>query len=251
MGRAQMVVAVSVAVGAIVVEPVTAQDAPPTRSSLEIRIAPKKAGTKKHPRGVTLSAKARWNTEPGLDAPIVTGAELLIVKGIAFNGGRYPTCTKAVLRLEGPKGCPKRSIVGQSRSGFVEPPDGGTRAGIVMVNGGQGRLFAYTTIYHPTLVQEPVELRNERLTGRWSHRFGMTVPMNFQLVADVPVQISEAAAKLGQPYAPSFVTTTSCPKGGWRYRMTTHYVDNLTWQRGSDTIKGRVPCEKSRARRSR
>ena len=81
----------ALALGAILVAPSVAQ-APVTTITVDAKVTPNKAGTKRHPQGVKLSGKIRWESEAGIEPPIVTAFDILISKGGVFNGGKYPKC---------------------------------------------------------------------------------------------------------------------------------------------------------------
>jgi hypothetical protein len=230
-------------VGSIGVAPAAGQDElPDTELSAKARATPSKAGTKQDPRGLAIDATARIDVEPGFEPPIVTGVDLLIGKGLVWNGDDFVKCSKRVLDRSGPEGCPSKSIMGGAKvtaraDTVVTHPD------VVLVNGGSKRLFAYTTLYHPALVQETVVVKTTKLTGKWAYRESFRVPRKLQVVAGVPIQMTAVKMRVGgKPYAREYMTSTSCPKGGWRYKATAHYRFDATGETSKDTIEGSIPC---------
>jgi hypothetical protein len=234
--------AAAVAASAIAVAPAIAQDVPDTDISANVQVTPDKAGTKKNPRGVRINATAKITTEAGFDPPIVTGVDLLISQGVSWNGGDYVKCSKPVLDRQGPRGCPKESIMGTGiavgRADTVA-----AHVKVTFVNGGETTLYAYATLDNPARVQETIVIKTENLTGKWRYRDTFRVPESLQVVAGVPIRLTSAKFELGgRPYAKNFLTTTSCPKGGWKYQATAHYLFDLTGQTSEDTIDGSVAC---------
>jgi hypothetical protein len=243
MHRTLGLVAATVVAGSLVVAPAMGQDRLPTTDlSVKVKATPSKAGTKRDPRGLTIDASAKIDVEPGFEPPIVTGLDVLVGKGIVMNGDDYVKCAKRVLDREGPDGCPRKSIMGSARATaradtIITHPD------VVIINAGWDRTFAYTTLYRPALVQQTIVVKRTKMGGLWAHRETFRVPTSLQVVAGVPIQV--AAAKLhigGKPYARDYITSTSCPKGGWRYRAVVYYLFDAVSQTGQDTIEGTIPC---------
>ncbi len=234
--------AVAVAATSLSVAPATAQEPiPDTKLSAKAWAMPSKAGTKRKPRGVMLQATAKIESEPGIEPPIVTGIDILMGKGLVWNADDYVKCSKRVLDREGSEGCPPKSIMGeakvQARADTVI-----ANADVVFANAGWKQTFAYTTLYRPALVQETIVVKRTRKSGQWSHQESLKVPKVFWVVAGVPIQVTAAQLRIGgKPWARDFITSTSCPKGGWKYRATTHYLFS-TGATGQDVLDGSIPC---------
>ena len=244
MRRFPGLVAAAVVAGAVAAAPAMAQDVPDTDFTLNVKVSPKKAGTKKNPQGITISGNGQWNTEAGFDPPIITGADILIGKGGVYNGGKYAKCSKKTLKSKGPKGCPKKSIMGKA-TGVAKADTVTTKPDVVFVNGGAKKMFFYTTLYHPTLVQEPIEAKITKMSGKWRYRTRLTVPENLRVVAGVPIQLTSFKFKVGgKKYAKEYFASTSCPKGGYKYSVKTFYLYDLTGQTSEDTYAGSTPCTK-------
>jgi hypothetical protein len=238
-----LLTAIAVA-GMLTAAPAMAQDElPDVEIAADVTATPNKAGTKRDPQGLMLSGTGEVVTEPGFEPPVVTDLDLLIGKGIVDHGDDYVQCSKRVLDRRGPSGCPKKSVMG-SAIGTAKADTVTTHPKILFLNGGTTRLFAYTTLYFPALVQETIVVTTTKLTGRWQYRVRATVPENLRVVAGVPIQLTGVRFKLGgKRYAPRYITSTSCPKGGWKYRATAHYEFN-TGQTGQDSFSSTVPCRK-------
>ncbi|HEY6779656.1 MAG TPA: hypothetical protein VI111_01810 [Thermoleophilaceae bacterium] len=234
----------AIAIGAGIVVPALAQveDLPETDISTDIEVSSTKAGTPKHPKGVSITVKATLTTEPDVDPPIVTGVENLFGPGAFWNGADYVKCSKRVLDTKGPKGCPRESIMGAGiATAKADTVD--TKLTLTLINGGARRLLAYATLTNPARVQETIVVKATNATGKWRHRESFRIPKSLQVVAGIPIEVTSLRFTLGgKPYAKNFITTTSCPKGGWRYHNTVHYLYDLTGQTATDTFGGSVSC---------
>ena len=229
---------------AVVAAPATAQ-VPETTFTSSAKITPKKAGTKKNPQGIKLSGSLAFRTiTQGVEEPIVTGGDVLIAKGGVYNGGKYKTCSGSKMRAaQGTEVCPKESIMGSGK-GVAIADTVNAAPTVEFVNGGKNMLWAFTTLYRPALVREPVPIAIKKLSGsKWGYRATFKVPKVLQIVAGVPVTLRSLKYTIGgKPYAKEFIATTSCPKSKkYPYEATAHLLYN-TGQTDSTTFKGSVPC---------
>jgi hypothetical protein len=240
--RALTLLLAVVAAGTFAVAAAMAQDLPDTAITADVTATPDRAGTKRNPQGITVTGSGKLTTEPGFEPPIVTGVDLLIGKGVVWNGGKYAKCSKRVLDREGPDGCPKQSIMG---GGFAtaQADTVSTRVDVAFINGGATQLLGYATLSNPARVRETVVGKITRLSGEWGYRGTIRVPKTLQVVAGVPIRVTGFKFKLGgKPYAKELITTTSCPKGGWRYQARAHYLYDLIGRTMEETFLGRVRC---------
>ncbi|NLT07689.1 MAG: hypothetical protein GXY03_15475 [Solirubrobacterales bacterium] len=239
------VVLAAVVAAALAAPPAQGQDdVPDTKLSTSAKAFPSKAGTKKRPRGLKIRASARIDVEPGYEPPIVTGVDILVGRGFAWNADRFVKCTKRTLDQRGPDGCPKQSIMGAAKI-TARADTIFTHPDMVFVNAGWKRTLAYTTLYRPALVRETIIVKRTKVPGRrWSHRESLRVPRTLQVVAGVPIQLVSARLEIGgKRYARDYIASTSCPRGGWRYRVTAYYLF-ATDARGEDTVDGSIPCRR-------
>jgi hypothetical protein len=239
--RSTWVVSMTAALVAAV--PAAAQAPEPDLSS-KLRIRPEKAGSKHTPQGVRASGRFEVTSESG-PLPVLIRGHVLVPRGIAFNGQDYASCSKRTLVDRGPRGCPRGSIVGQASSGFDE--DLGTHPSVVFVNGGPHRIWAYTTLYRPALVKEPVGIAVKRLESRrWAYELSFVVPSELRVVAGVPLSVPASLSFSigGKAYAQRyFAVDRPCPRRGYRpYRIRFTLLD------GDDTRtdvedRGRIACQ--------
>ena len=105
------------------------------------------------------------------------------------------------------------------RGGVARADTVNTRIDITIVNGGPKRTLGYAVLNNPARVRETVVLKTTDASGPWHYRDSFTVPKRLQVVAGVPIQVKDFKIELGgKPYARNYVTSTSCPAGGWKYQ---------------------------------
>jgi hypothetical protein len=237
--------AVAVAVAAVAVVPAMAQDVPDTRIVSTTKATPDKAGTPEDPQGLSITASARLIVEPGFDPPVVTGIDILVGKGLVWNGDRYAKCSKRTLDRQGPKGCPRTSIMGSATAtGMADTVP--ARVDVVFVNGGADRRYAYATLNNPARVKETLVVKATKVdSSTWDHRETVRVPKSLQVVAGVPVRLTSIRFKVGgKPYAKDYIASTSCPRGGWRYQVTAHYLYDLLGRTADEVSTDSIACTK-------
>jgi hypothetical protein len=186
--------------------------------TVKAKVSPNKAGTKKRPRGVKLRIKAHWEHPPGFERPVIASAVALFPRGSLYNGRKYPRCSKRTLDRGGPTACPKRSIMGRA-TGSAWADTVRTRPKIVVVNGGARRVWLHTTLYHPTLVKEAIPVIVQKRRGRWAYRARIVVPETLQIVAGIPIALTDFSMRAGRG---KWLATTGCPKSRrWPFKVTT------------------------------
>lgn len=219
------------------------QEVPDTDIVSTAKATPNKAGTPKDPRGVTLNASAKLIVEPGFDPPIVTSLDILVGKGLDWDGTPYAKCSKAVLDRRGPSACPPESIMGSaSATGMADTVAAHLK--VVLINGGTARTYAYATLDNPARVQTTVVVKRSPVKSSvWDHRESIEIPKSLQIVAGVPVRFTAVKMNVGgKPYAREYVSSTSCPKGGWKYQVTAHYLYDLIGVTDEDVHAGSIAC---------
>jgi hypothetical protein len=244
--KAHGLLAAAIAVGAVAAVPALAQeDLPDTRIVSTAKATPNQAGTPKDPQGTSITASGKLIVEPGFDPPVVTGIEILVGKGLVWNGDKYAKCSKRALDRQGPKGCPRTSIMGSATAtGMADTVP--ARLEVVFFNGGADRRYAYATLNNPARVQETLVVRVTKLHGsKWDHREAIRVPETLQVVAGVPVRLTSIRFKIGgKPYAKEYIASTSCPRGGWKYQVTAHYLYDLLGRTDDEVSAGSIACTK-------
>lgn len=246
MRKIPALLATGVAAVALAAAPAAAQFVQPeTTFTFKGKVTPKKAGTKKNPQGVRLNGEVRFTTiTQGVEPPIVVGSDIFLPKTGAWNGGKYKTCSKRTLERKGPSGCNRKSIMGKASGvAFADTVD--AKPTVTLVNGGKSKLYAYTVLYHPTLVKEPVVLNIKKLRGsKWGYKVSFRVPETLQIVAGVPITLRYLKFAVGgKPYAKKLITTTGCKGGRHPFEVETFYRYQDE-SRDSFTVASSVACSK-------
>ncbi len=238
--------AAAVVAGAVAVVPALAQDLPETRIVSTARATPDKAGTVKHPQGLSITARAELITPRDMDPPIVDRIEVLVGKGLIWNDGKYTKCSKQVLDRQGPSGCPRTSLMGSATAtGMADTV--AARVDLLIFNGGEARKYVYATLNNPARVREVLTVKSTRLhgNGTWAHQETINVPKSLQIVAGIPLRLTKVHMQIGgKSYAKDFVASTSCPQGGWKYQVTANYVYETPGQPANNVNNGSIPCTK-------
>ncbi len=218
------------------------RERPTTAVTARMAVTPTKAGTPERPQGVAVHGSVEVVTEPGFDPPIITGEDFLFGEGFSYNGDRYPRCAKVVLDLRGPAACPHSSIMGRAwGTGRADTVMASMR--VTLFNAGAARLLAYAEVDHPTRVRRAVVVSTQELLGGWRHRSSFMVPTDLQVIAGIPIQLNNLHFSLGgRPWAKDYITTTSCPEGGWRYQSNLHYLYDSLGETRDEGFPGAVAC---------
>jgi hypothetical protein len=243
--RKLAILPVALMAAAVAVAPAAAQ-VPETTFKATAKISPKKAGTKKHPQGVKLTGDLKFETiTPGVEPPIITGGDVMIPKGGVYNGGKYASCSGAKMRrAQSVSPCPKKSIMGKGK-GVAYADTVNAAPTVTFVNGGKSTVWAFTTLYHPALVREPIaiSIKKQPSSSKWGYKTSFKVPKVLQIVAGVPVTLRSFHFEIGgKSYAKDYIATTSCPKSKkYTYEGTAHYLYN-DGTTASKTYASTVPC---------
>ena len=204
--------------------------------TVKASISPNRAGTAKHPQGVTLKTQISWQTLGSANQPIVQTFDILFPKGSLYNGSKYPSCSYNRLNAVGPAGCPKASIMGTG-TGNAYADTTITHPKITVVNGGATHVYFYTVLNNPARVQSPVVGKISRIGGKFSYKLHVTVPQVLQVVAGVPIELTFLNVNAGKE---AWLATTGCGPGGhWPFSVTTSYNTG-----GSSTFTDSIPCHK-------
>jgi hypothetical protein len=224
--------------GALAATAVLADTSSPTKVTVQAKVTPSKAGTKQHPQGVKVSVKVHWETDTsaGNDRPIIQSAVALFPKGSLYNGGKFPRCSANAMNRHGVGVCPKGSIMGKG-TGTAFADTVITHPQITIVNGGPKNVCLFTVLNNPARVQACVPGKIKRRSGKWAYELDLTVPRVLQVVAGVPIQLTDTSLTAGRK---DWLATTGCPKSGkWPFMVTTSYDTG-----GSSGFQDSVPCTK-------
>lgn len=241
--RKLAVVGVSCLVGLIAAAAAVAATTTWPKVHLKPTLSSTKAGTVKHPKGVKLTSDITWQTLGSAKQPIVTKFMLWFPKGSLYDGGKYPSCSRAKI-AGGPSKCPKSSIMG-SGSGTAYASTAKTHPKITVVNGGSKTIYFYTVLNNPARVRQPVIGSIKKSSGPYAYELTATVPQDLRIVAGTPIELTELNVIAGgKSYAKNFLATTGCSGGKWPFKITTDYQDPNNGKTGSASFSSSVKCTK-------
>ncbi|HET6507622.1 MAG TPA: hypothetical protein VFG42_12605 [Baekduia sp.] len=207
----------------------------------KVAVTPNTGGSARHPQGHRVTVDASVVVPEGEFPPTLTGVELWYGPGLEFHRDGVPTCSPRVLSQGGPTACPPRSQVGQTGGGGIEPDDPvEAQPKFHLFNAPGGRMTIYATLQHPARVRAVMPgTVIDGARGAWPHRDAWTFPVTLQNVAQMPVTIGRLRFSFGGTRAaPHYVASTSCPPGGWPWRMRVHAGATVL------VADGRAPCRR-------
>lgn len=222
--------------GAVTAAAVLAQtSSSPTVVTGTAKVIPNRAGTKAHPQGVKLKVTAHWRTPSQFDPPIIQKGVVLFPKGSLYNGAKFPRCSANTMNRHGLSACPKGSIMGHGTgNAFADTVI--THPQITVVNGGPKAVCLYTVLNNPARVQECVPGAIKKMSGKWAYQLTLTVPQSLQVVAGVPIQLTDLTVSAGRG---NWLATTGCSGGRWPFMVTTFYDNGTSSSESSST-----PCKR-------
>jgi hypothetical protein len=203
-------------------------------------VSPSKAGTKKKPQSVGLNIKMNWKTAgpDGANKPIVQQVVIDFPKGSLYNGGKVPSCSAS--KLSGgdlpADVCPKGSIVGTG-TGDAWADTAKTSPKFTLVNGGSSKVFLYTELTNPAVVNAPVPGTIVKRNG--GYRLTLKVPQQLQVVAGTPISLISVNIKTNAASKKAgWLQTTSCPANKkWPFTVTSSQDSTA-----DATFKSSVKC---------
>lgn len=151
--------------------------------------------SKRNPVPVTVDVQMEWDRSTNENATTLQKTTVLFPLGSIYRGAKLPKCTAAALNNGGVDGCPKGSVMGRGKA-HAWADQVRTTANITVVNGGADRVFFYTTMTNPAVVQLPVEGRIRKLRGKWAYELVTEVPTDLQVVAGVPIVVYKMDIKI-------------------------------------------------------
>lgn len=198
-----------------------------------------KAGTKAHPKGVTLKTVFTWQKLGANLQPDVVNFLVKFPKGSLWQGAKYPTCSKSVMsHYQSTSHCPTGSIIG-SGSGVAYADKTLTKPKITVVNGGAKTIYFFTKLNNPGRVYEPVVGHISGGSGPYAYTLSTTVPQNLRIVAGTPIELTNLTVTVGKG---AIIATTGCPGGKWPYAVTTKYQNENTGATGSASTNSAIHC---------
>lgn len=214
------------------------------------KVSPSKAGTKKKPRAISLTANPYFDDiSPDLGREVqfaTVNANVFFPKGGVYNGKYFPSCSAATV-FQDEKLCPKGSQVGSAK-GFGKGL-GLDEEVVGKFFNDKGNTVLLVTGDSPLIIREVVPAKLTKLNDPdFSYKLAFSVPRNLQSPAPgviaavmrfqstVPVQY----VRRGKKKIP-LLASTMCPAGGWKFRYqadyTTTYDGAIASSQTVDTVQ--------------
>ena len=221
------------------------------------KVSPSKAGTKKKPKAVSLSANPFFDTNaPDLDNEVqfaTVNATVFFPKGAAYNAKYFPSCAPTTVFLD-EKQCPKGSLVGTG-DGFGKGLglDEAVKGRFFNVPGGKGTTLLVTG-ESPLIIREIVPATLTTLNDPdYSYKLSFTVPRNLQSPAPgVIATVMKFDTKIPVQYVTRkgkkipLLASTSCPASRqWKFKYIADYTTTFDGAiESTQTIETTTPCTK-------
>jgi hypothetical protein len=217
-----------------------------TTLDAEVSVTPKAGGTPKRPQGHKIAVRTSVVVPGGQDQPMVTGFELWFGPGWEPHSEDVPVCSHKTLREGGPDACPPGSKLGLStRTAYADELE--PTPTFQFFNAPAGQMLAYMTLQRPARVRASVPITVvDGARDPWPLRYAWTFPQTMQVVAGIPITLNELRFAFGYTKAAAnYISTTSCPAGGWAWRVRLH-TWTATEGTAALTADGRAPCTATR-----
>ena len=236
---------------AVAVSPASAQtETVMSVQKFTAKVSPSKAGTKKKPRAISLTANPYFDDiSPDLGREVqfaTVNANVFFPKGGVYNGKQFPSCSSATV-FQDEKLCPKGSQIGSAK-GFGKGL-GLDEEVVGKFFNDKGNTVLLVVGDSPLIIREIVPATLTKLSDPdFSYKLSVSVPRNLQSPAPgviaavmrfqstVPVQY----VKKGKKKIP-LLASTQCPAGGWKFRYqadyTTTYDGAIASSQTVDTVQ--------------
>lgn len=240
-----------------------------------VKVSPHTAGTKSKPRAVSITANPYFDTNaPDLDRQVqfaTVNATVYFPKAGVYNGKYFKSCAPATV-FQDESRCPRGSRVGTATGrGLGIGLDEEVKGQFFNLRGGKGATLLVTG-ESPLIIREIVPARLTKLRGDkdFSYKLAFTVPRNLQSPAPgVIATVMKFESRLPAQYVTRtstrrvhgkrrrvrtrvpLVASTSCPKGGWKFRYVADYTTTFDGAiESTQTVDTTVPCRRAGKRSS-
>jgi hypothetical protein len=232
-----MIVAVA-AIAAIAFASVSLAQTPDPQT-MSVKVAPKKAGTKKKPKNSSIVLDIQNNESNRTLGKL----EITSPKTFTLSAKGLTKCNASVLETQGPSACPKASRVGKGTASALAGVNGPNPSPLTfdvtaVVTGAKNIGFYLAAHEAPVNVLSPGKIKGRKLT--------ITVPDAAQHLGPVWNGLKSIhttlKAKKGKHYLAS---TTGCVKKKHNFSTKLTFVDNtIPGTAGAVTVKASSKCSK-------
>jgi len=208
-------------------------------ASMSVKVAPKKAGTKKKPKNSSIELNIKNND------PKKTLSKLVITspKTFKLNAKGLTKCSMAVLedQTKGPSACPKASRVGGGEANALLGVNGTAPTAlhfdVTAVVTGPKKIGFHLHSTNPDInVVSPGTISGRKLTISVPPVAQQPLPGTYAGLVDIHTTLK---AKKGKHYLAS---TTGCKKKKHAFSTVLTFIDNGVSTPGNVTVKGSSKC---------
>jgi hypothetical protein len=191
-----------------------------TEVRLDGRLSPVIREVPRRPPSMTLRMTAHFIGDgPGFQPPILDHSVIRFPFGSRLNNRLFPSCDPALINRRGPGACPAGSLIGKGHA-LVFADTERQRLTVRLFNGRRGRsVVFYFHGTNPARVDTAfaAPLRRKR-GGRWNYVLSIPVPDTLQVVAGIPIYVSEFVSTVGATRVVrgrrrGFIEAWACPPG--------------------------------------
>lgn len=219
---------------------------------------PNVSGTKARPRAVALTVHLYFDSiAPDLDRQVqfaTTHGELFFPKEGLTNNRLFPSCAPVTV-LTDERQCPAGSRIGSGTArGVGLGLDEDVRLTLFNLPDGKGDAVLVVGS-SPLIIREVVPAKLTKLSGDpdFSYKLSFTVPRNLQSPAPgVIATVMRFQSTFPRQYVTRkgrkvpLIASTSCPKGGWKYRFVADYTTTFDGAvESSQTVNGSLKCKRA------
>jgi hypothetical protein len=211
-----------------------------------VGVTPQEGGTPKRPQGHKLMVGTSVVVPGGQVQPMVTGFELWLGPRWESHSEGVPTCSPKSLSRRGPDACPPGSKL-STTGGNADVDDPEAPPKFQFFNAPGGQMLSYMALQRPARVRAAIPITVvDGARGPWPLRYAMTFPQSMQVVSGIPITFEELRFAFGYTKAAkNYIASTSCPKGGWAWRVRLH-TWTATGGTAALTATDRAPCTATR-----
>jgi hypothetical protein len=233
-----VIASASLALTGAAVAQVTSDDGTTT---LDASVSPKKVGTKKKPKSVTLNTQLTVN-RPGTTVEVI---ELGLSKGLKFSGKGFKKCNIDDLIAQGPDACPSGSKAGLTgtATAVIEPGGAPLDFEVTPFVGGSTTFLFYLNGINGNGVQTAItgKITNKGRTLR------ITIPLELRQPANLDATLTSIDATFkGKSGKNAIVSSTKCKGGNHKVTGTLEFATRANGTAGPapSSLTEKVKCSK-------
>jgi hypothetical protein len=208
-------------------------------ATMKVKIAPKKAGTKKKPKNASIELNIK-NNDP---KKTLAKLEITAPKTFKLSAKGLTKCSDATLEAGGPAACPKASKVGKGEANALLGVNGPTQTPLhfdvtAIVTGSKNIAFHLHSAQPALDIVSPGTINGRKLTIEVPQNAQQPVPGVYAGLVDLHTTLK---GKKGKKYLGS---TVGCKKKKHAFSTKLLFTDNGVSDASPVTVKASSKCSK-------